>query len=71
MQATTCSVVEGAQSSLRTGRIWPGPCTDEETILYAELDPARLLEERQRFDAAGHYHRPDVLRLEVTPLDER
>jgi len=25
------------------------------------------LEERQRFDPAGHYHRPDVLRLEVTP----
>ena len=28
------------------------------------LDPARL-EERQRFDAAGHYHRPDVLKLRV------
>ena len=28
-------------------------------------DPARLHEERQRFDPAGHYHRPDVLTLEV------
>jgi hypothetical protein len=28
-----------------------------------------LFEERQRFDPAGHYHRPDVLRLEVTPIE--
>ena len=30
-----------------------------------ELDPAVLLAERQRFDPAGHYHRPDVLQLKV------
>jgi len=42
-----------------------GPLYDEEGILYAELDPARLHEERQRFDPAGHYHRPDVLSLKV------
>nr|MBA2359299.1 carbon-nitrogen hydrolase family protein [Actinomycetota bacterium] len=45
-----------------------GPLYDEEGILYAELQPARLDEERQRFDPAGHYHRPDVLSLGVTPL---
>ena len=49
------------------GAYLAGPLFDEEGILYAELDPARLWEERQRFDAAGHYHRPDVLRLTVTP----
>src|SRR5262245_34357909 len=49
------------------GAYLAGPLYDEEAILYAELDPARLWEERQRFDAAGHYHRPDVLRLTVTP----
>ena len=49
------------------GSYLAGPLYDEEGILYAELDPARLHEERQRFDPAGHYHRPDVLRLEVTP----
>ena len=49
------------------GSYLAGPLYGEEGILYAELDPARLLEERQRFDPAGHYHRPDVLRLEVTP----
>ncbi len=47
------------------GSYLAGPLYDEEGILYAELDPARLFEERQRFDPAGHYHRPDVLSLQV------
>jgi nitrilase len=42
-----------------------GPLWDEEGILYAELEPQRLAEERQRFDPVGHYHRTDVLRLHV------
>jgi nitrilase len=45
------------------GSYLAGPLYDEEGILYAELEPERLFEERQRFDAAGHYHRPDVLAL--------
>ncbi len=49
------------------GAYLAGPLYDEEGILYAELDPARLLAERQRFDPVGHYHRPDVLRLGVNP----
>jgi nitrilase len=48
------------------GSYLAGPLYDEEGILYADLDPERLYEERQRFDAAGHYHRPDVLQLRVT-----
>ena len=48
------------------GSYLAGPLYDEEGILYAELDPARLLAERQRFDPVGHYHRPDVLRLGVS-----
>ncbi len=51
------------------GSYLAGPLYGEEGILYAELDPARLHEERQRFDPAGHYHRPDVLRFELTPLE--
>jgi nitrilase len=47
------------------GAYLAGPLWDEEGILYAELDRSRLYEERQRFDAAGHYHRPDVFRFGV------
>jgi nitrilase len=47
------------------GSYLAGPLYDAEGILYADLDPARLWEERQRFDPAGHYHRPDVLGLTV------
>ena len=48
------------------GAYLAGPLYDDEGILYAELDPARLWGERQRFDPVGHYHRPDVLQLSVT-----
>ena len=48
------------------GSYLAGPLWDEEGVLYAELDPARLDGERQRFDPTGHYHRPDVFRLELT-----
>ena len=50
------------------GSYLAGPLYDEEGILYAELDPDLLRRSRQRFDPAGHYHRPDVLSLNVTPL---
>jgi nitrilase len=53
------------------GSYLAGPAYDEEAILYAELDPAVLDAERQRFDPAGHYHRPDVLSLRVRPLRGR
>jgi nitrilase len=47
------------------GQYLAGPLWDQEGVLYAELDPQRLYEARQRFDPAGHYHRPDVFRLRV------
>ena len=47
------------------GSYLAGPLYDEEGILYAELEPDALLHARQRFDPAGHYHRPDVLQLTV------
>jgi nitrilase len=53
------------------GSYLAGPLYDGEGILYAELDPLRLLEERQRFDPVGHYNRPDVLQLTVRGDDAR
>jgi len=46
------------------GTYLAGPLWDEEGVLYAELEPSRLDEARQRFDPTGHYHRPDVLGLD-------
>jgi nitrilase len=47
------------------GSYLAGPLWNEEGILYAELDPQLMYRARQRFDPAGHYHRPDVLRLQI------
>jgi nitrilase len=48
-----------------SGAYLAGPLRDEEGILTATLDPVLLAQERQRFDPAGHYHRPDLLALEL------
>ena len=42
-----------------------GPLYGEEGVLYADLEPDRLFEERQRFDPAGHYNRPELLAFEL------
>ncbi len=45
------------------------PVAHEERLIVAEIDHARVREERQNLDPAGHYNRPDVLRLKL--IDER
>lgn len=41
------------------------PVMGETGIRYCELDPSFVRRERQNFDPAGHYSRPDVTQLQV------
>ncbi|MEM7029768.1 MAG: carbon-nitrogen hydrolase family protein [Chloroflexota bacterium] len=41
------------------------PAPAEEALLVATIDHTRVREERQNFDPAGHYSRPDVTQLMV------
>ena len=41
------------------------PVVDEEKLIVAVLDHSTVLQERQNFDPAGHYARPDVTLLTV------
>lgn len=47
------------------GRWVVEPRTGGEALIVADLDLARVREERQNFDPSGHYSRPDVTRLVV------
>ncbi|MFD2586415.1 carbon-nitrogen hydrolase family protein [Croceitalea marina] len=41
------------------------PVVNKEGLIYHTLDFNRIYEERQNFDAVGHYSRPDVTKLTV------
>nr|AAR97437.1 nitrilase [uncultured organism] len=41
------------------------PVTDREELIFAEIDHEHVRRERQNFDPAGHYARPDVLQITV------
>ena len=45
------------------GRIVAGPLTEEEGILFADVEPHQLVGPRWQLDSAGHYARPDVFEL--------
>jgi nitrilase len=49
------------------GEIVAGPLRGSEGLLVAEVDLADIVRARFDFDAAGHYARPDIFRLDVTP----
>jgi nitrilase len=52
------------------GGIVAGPMHREKGLLMAEIDPAEARAARRKFDATGHYARPDVFTLSVnrTPM---
>ncbi len=47
------------------GQFLAGPHTDEEAILYADLDLADIVPVKYACDSAGHYARPDVFRFGI------
>jgi len=47
------------------GKFIAEPVENEETVLYAELDPKNFTGPRFQLDVAGHYARPDIFELRV------
>lgn len=47
------------------GQVLAGPHTDDEAIIYADLDMAMIMKAKYACDSVGHYARPDVVRLSI------
>lgn len=47
------------------GEIISGPLDSEEGILYADIDLDEIISAKRKFDAVGHYARPDVFNFSV------
>jgi nitrilase len=45
------------------GKVVAGPLNEKQDLLFAEVDPQRIVGPRWQLDVAGHYARPDVLGL--------
>jgi predicted amidohydrolase len=45
------------------GKYLAGPVYQEETIIYAEIDPEVILKSKWKIDTVGHYSRSDVVQL--------
>ncbi|HEV8448836.1 MAG TPA: carbon-nitrogen hydrolase family protein [Gemmatimonadaceae bacterium] len=47
------------------GRYLVEPCFDRPGLIVSDIDLGRVREERMTLDVSGHYHRPELLRLEI------
>lgn len=47
------------------GHYLAGPEQEKEGLLYADIDLGQIAERKMFVDTAGHYARPDVVRLVV------
>lgn len=47
------------------GKYLAGPVYNEETIVYAEIDPVNILKEKWKIDTVGHYSRNDIVQLVI------
>src|SRR5689334_12152040 len=68
MEPVTVAAVQAAGNAAIIGpggEVLAGPLTGEEGILYAQIDTAAARANRQQFDPAGHYSRPDIFQLHV------
>jgi aliphatic nitrilase len=53
------------------GDFLAGPVENEEGLIYAELDFDRIVDMKMIVDSAGHYARPDVVRLHLDGTPQR
>ena len=67
IQASAADVLADGGSCVAApdGTWLAAPCVNQETLIVATLDHQRVRQERQNFDPAGHYSRPDVTQLIV------
>ena len=52
------------------GKVIAGPLDSKEGIIYANIDLQDILVAKRRFDAVGHYARPDVFIFKVNQADK-
>ena len=52
------------------GSFLADPVYDQETIVYADIDFARIYEEKQTLDVVGHYARPEVFKLNINRTEQ-
>ena len=66
MENAPDNIANGGSCIMKPNGEWlVEPIIDKEGLFIAELDINEVLKERQNFDVAGHYSRPDVTQLQV------